>query len=129
MDEAYCADSPDHLFHTGEPGEALRVRVERVAVAVGRLEGTKAFFVALMQKRVGTNDVESKSMKICKEEGQRNLMRSGMVMRDEAVVLGLLKVVFKGIKGNIIKGRLILGQDFDAWVGEEGTVFGEAKER
>ena len=57
------------------------------------------------------------------------MMGTGEAMRDEGVVVGLLKVVYKGIKRNIVRGRIVMGQCYDAWLAEEGTVVGDAKER
>ena len=127
-DDALCA-SDTFIPQTGVPGEAIRAGVEKAARQVGRLEGLKTFFVGLMARKVGTNDIEGRANKIFKEERQRCLTKSGEVMRDETLVLDLLKVTYKGIKKNIVKGRLHLSKEYERWIADEKTVRDTKRER
>ena len=57
------------------------------------------------------------------------MMKSGEAMRDETVVVGLLKVTYKGIRRNITKGRILLNREYEMWVSDVRTVRETREER
>ena len=107
--------SPDEDIYeyTCVQGETKRASVFQAAESVGTLEGIRAFFSGLMAEKVGTRTIEDNANKIVREERQRSLQDKGELMRDETVVMDLLKVTYKGIKRNIMKGRIHMNRLYE----------------